>query len=395
MPGQIIPRGKSTWLVRVYVGRDENRKRKYLNKTIHGNKKVADRWLTKALRDKDLGVEIEPAQDTLNEFLDKWLDGAAKAKVRPKTFAGYQDMLKRYIRPNLGSRPIAKLGTLEIQTVYNKLSESGLSPRTIAYTHMILKQALKQAIQWRLLIHNPCEGVKPPRQIRKEMQVLNPGQARKFLTGCKDEKNGPVFELAMTTGLRPSEYLALKWSDVDLAKGTVSINRSIDILPGGGWAFDENKTGRSRRTVKLHSSVAQTLREHHARQGQEQLQVGEKWTDHNLVFTNEIGGPVDRHNLANRDFRRILADAGLPQIRLYDLRHTAATLALVAGVPVKVLSEQLGHASAVLTLDTYSHVLPHMQDDAAARVEALLAMDATRSDLKSSKRHTMGTQRSL
>jgi len=393
MAGQIISRGKSTWLVRVYIGRDEGGKRKYLNKTVHGNKKAADRWLTKALRDKDLGVEIEPAQDTLNEFLDKWLDGAAKAKVRPRTFAGYQDTMRRYIRPHLGSRPLAKLGTLEIQTVYNKLSESGLSPRTIAYTHMILKQALKQAIQWRLLIHNPCDGVKPPRQVRNEMQVLDPRQARKFLAGCKNQKNGPVFELAMTTGLRPSEYLALKWSDVDLEKGTVSINRSIDILPGGGWAFDENKTGRSRRTVKLHSSVAQMLGEHHVGQEQEHLQAGEKWTHHNLVFTNETGGPVDRHNLSNRDFRRILTNAGLPQIRLYDLRHTAATLALVAGVPVKVVSEQLGHASVALTLDTYSHVLPHMQDDAAAKVEALLAGGEARGDAKATKRHTMGTQR--
>jgi len=392
MPGQIIGRGKGVWCVRVYLGCDPaTGKRAYLNKTVHGNKKAAEKWLTATLRDRDMGGAIEPAVMPLNDYLDKWLEAVAKAKVRPKTFRGYGDVLRRYVRPGLGWRPLGKLGPLEIQGVYNRLTEGGLSPRTIQYTNMILKQALEQAVKWRLLFHNPCKAVKVPRQVRKEMQAFDPSQARRFLAAAREDRHGVVFELALTSGLRPSEYLGLKWPDFDPARGTVSINRSIDLLPGGGWQFAENKTGRSRRTVKLHSNVVASLLEHKRRQEADRERAGEKWTEHGLVFTNETGGPLDRHNLAQRQFRRILEAAGLPAIRLYDLRHTAATLALLAGVPVKVVSEMLGHASATLTLDTYAHVLPHMQEDAAAKVEALLMGPAiTAAD---AKRHTTGTQR--
>lgn len=326
MAGQIISRGKRTWLVRIYLGRDENGKRKYLNKTIHGTKKEAQAWLSATLRDRDLGVAVRPAQQTLNEYLDRWLESAAKARVRPKTFAGYQDVLRRYVRPELGGRPLSKITPVEIQALYNRLSESGLSPRTIQYTNMILKQAYKQAIQWRLLAFNPCDGVSLPRQVRHEMKVLSPDQARRFLAVARQDRYGPLFELALTTGLRPSEYAALKWSDLDLERGVVSINRSIEFLPGGGWRFAENKTNRSRRTVKLLPSVVRALAEHRVRQEAEREAAGERWADHGLVFTNETGGPLDRHNLARRNLRRILEAAGLPRIRLYDLRHTAATL---------------------------------------------------------------------
>ncbi len=379
--------------MRLFLGRDANGKRNYLNKTVHGNKKAAQKWLTKALRDKDLGVTIEPAQGTLNEFLDKWLKEAAKGKVRRKTYASYEYNLGRYIRPVLGLRPFAKIGPMEIQSLYNGLLESGLSARTIEYTNMMLKQAFRQAINWRLLIYNPCDGVRLPRKVRKEMQVFDADQSRRFLAACKSEKHGLLLEVAVTTGLRPSEYLALKWSDLDIGRQTASVNRSLDFLPGGGWEFNETKKPRSRRTIKLHSNIAHTLQEHKTRQDEEKRMAGENWTNFDLVFANEHGGPVDRHNLANRDFRRILANASLPQIRLYDLRHTFATLALAAGVPVKVVSEQLGHASAALTLDIYSHVLPHMQDEAVAKVEALLMGKAEPKHVKTGEQHTPGTLR--
>jgi len=390
MAGQIIARGPSTWLVRVYLGRDANGKREYLNKTVHGTKKNAQEWLTATLRDRDIGVAVKPAQINLNAYLDQWLETAAKPKVRPKTFTGYQDVLRRYVRPKLGSKPLAKVTPLDIQTLYNEMS---VSPRTTQYTAMIVKQALEQARRWRMLIHNPCDGVKPPRNARKEMQVLTPEQARRFLAVARGDRHGVIFEVALTTGMRPSEYLALKWPDLDLEKGTASINRSIDFLPGGGWEFADNKTARSRRTIKLHSNAAQSLREHRRRQEEQRRQAGKSWADHDLVFTNDTGGPVDRHNLAQRHFRRILDAAGLPLVRLYDLRHTAATLGLVAGVQVKVISEMLGHASVALTLDTYSHVLPNMQEEAAAKVEALLMGEEPKKGSAGANRHTIRTQR--
>ena len=389
MAGQIISRRPNTWLVRIYLGRDGSGKRRYFNKTVHGTKKDAQKWLTAALREKDLGVAFERSRARVDEYLDKWLEVAARPKVRAKTLAGYEQMLRSHIRPQLGSRVLTKLTTMEIQERYNAMLESGLSPRTIQYSNMIFKQSLKQAVEWGLLLRNPCQGVTLPRKQHREMAVWTPQEVGRFLAVARDDPAGVLFELAVTTGLRPSEYLALKWLDIDFERGTVSINRSIDFSPGGGWAFAENKTGRSRRVVKLLSGLIPRVRTHQMSQEAIRKEAGEDWQEHGLVFTTDIGTPIDRHNLTRRAFYPLVEAAGVSRIRLYDLRHTAATLALAAGVPVKVLSEQLGHASATLTLDTYSHVLPHMQEEAATKVEALLRKAE---EEETEIRHTIGTQ---
>jgi len=389
MAGQIISRGKNVWLVRIYLGRDETGKRIYLNKTIHGPRKAAQAWLNQRLTERDAGIAVKPAQQTLNEYLDRWLETAVKPKVRPKTWMGYRSLLHNHIRPALGARPLAKIKPLEVQQAFQDMIDRGLSARTIEYTRMVLRQAFKQAIQWRLLTFNPCDGVQIPRRQRREMQALSPEQARRFLVVARGTRYGMLFELAITTGLRPSEYLALKWEDIDFERGTLSVVRSLDAMPGGGFRLEETKTRNSRRVVKLLPGVLRALLEH--RQAQQRLreEAGERWNEQGFVFTNAEGGPLDGHNLSSRHLRRILKEAGLPQIRLYDLRHTAATLALSAGVPVKVVSEMLGHSSVALTLDVYSHVLPHMQEDAARRMAAL--MEDSGGHL-AAERHTIGTQ---
>jgi len=347
-------------------------------------------WLNQRLTERDAGVAVKPAQQTLNEYLDRWLETAAKPKVRPKTLLGYRNILDCHIRPALGARPLSKITPLEVQQVFHDMQDKDLSARTIEYARMILKQAFKQAIQWRLLTFNPCDGVPIPRRERREMQALSPEQARRFLAVARGTRHGALFELAITTGLRPSEYLALKWEDIDFERGTLSVVRSLDAEPGGGYRLEETKTRNSRRVVKLLPGVLSALVEHRQAQQRQPEEAGERWREQGFVFTNEVGGPLDGHNLARRHLRRILEEAGLPQIRLYDLRHTAATLALSAGVPVKVVSEMLGHSSVALTLDVYSHVLPHMQEDAARRMAALL--EDSGGDL-AAKRHTIGTQR--
>jgi integrase len=390
MAGQIISRGKNVWLVRIYLGRDETGKRIYLNKTIHGPRKAAQAWLNQRLTERDAGIAVKPAQQTLNEYLDRWLETAVKPKVRPKTWMGYRSLLHNHIRPALGARPLARIKPLEVQQAFQDMIDRGLSARTIEYTRMVLRQAFKQAIQWRLLTFNPCDGVQIPRRQRREMQALSPEQARRFLVVARGTRYGMLFELAITTGLRPSEYLALKWEDIDFERGTLSVVRSLDAMPGGGYRLEETKTRNSRRVVKLLPSVLRALLEH--RQAQQRLreEAGERWNEQGFVFTNAEGGPLDGHNLSSRHLRRILKEAGLPQIRLYDLRHTAATLALSAGVPVKVVSEMLGHSSVALTLDVYSHVLPHMQEDAARRMAALLEDSGGH---LAAERHTIGTQK--
>jgi integrase len=259
MAGQIIPRGKNVWLVRLYLGRDQQGKRLYLNQTIHGPRKAAQAWLNQRLTERDAGVAVKPAQQTLNEYLDHWLEAAAKARVRPKTFHGYRIILECHIRPALGARPLSKITPLEVQQTFQAMVDKGLSARTIEYTRMILKQAFKQAIQWRLLTFNPCEGVPIPRRERAEMQALSPEQARRFLAVARGTRYGALFELALTTGLRPSEYLALKWEDLDWERGTLSVVRSLDAEPGGGYRLEETKTRNSRRVVKLLPGVLSAL----------------------------------------------------------------------------------------------------------------------------------------
>lgn len=243
-----------------------------------------------------------------------------------------------------------------------------LSARTVRYAHAVLRSALRQAIRWQLLLSDPTRGVQLPRQQRREMCVLTTEQARTFLRSAMATRYGYVFAMALTTGMRPSEYLALRWQDVDWEHGTVSVVRTLQ-RHDGQWRFAETKRVRSRRVVKLQRWVLNLLRKMNIYEAPERTR-DDAFSD--LIFSTPLGDPINEDYLVKKHFKPILRQAGLPEIRLYDLRHTAATLALTVGVSPKVVSEQLGHASAAFTLDTYSHVLPHMQEEAAAKIEAAL-----------------------
>jgi integrase len=249
------------------------------------------------------------------------------------------------------------------------MSDRGLSARTVRYTHSVLRSALRQAIRWRLLLQDPTDGAQLPRLDRREMRVLTAEQCRIFLSAVLKTHYRPVFAIALTTGMRPSEYLGLKWHDIDWDRGTVSVVRTLERA-AGLWRFAETKRARSRRIIKVQEWVLETLKSLQSRRIQRN---GCSWpAAAELVFTTPAGRPVHSDKLAKK-FKAILRQVGLPVIRLYDLRHTAATLALAVGVPPKVVAEQLGHASAAFTLDVYSHLLPHMQEEAAIKVERILA----------------------
>ena len=368
--GQIVGRGRHRWLVRVFLGREpETRKRRYHNRTIHGTARRAQEYLTKMLRERDLGRGLEGSETTLDEFLDRWLDTAAKPRLRRKSYKSYESLMRRYIRPALGERILSAVTPLDVQNAYQKMIDRGLSSRTVRYAHSVLRSAMRQAIRWRLLAQDPTDGVQLPRLRRREMRVLNAKQSRAFLSAAIKTHYGPVFAVALTTGMRPSEYLGLKCEDVDWDRGTVSVVRTLE-RSAGGWRFAETKRARSRRVIKLQDWVLETLKKLQAKT----MRRSECSLPDNseLVFTSPAGHPIYSDKLAKR-FKAILRQAELPIIRLYDLRHTSATLALAAGVPPKVVAEQLGHASAAFTLDVYSHLLPHMQEEAASKVEQILA----------------------
>jgi len=372
MAGQIIKRAENTWLVRIFTGRDGNGKRLYLNKTIHGTKKDAQQWLTAKLRDNDMGLSIKPASISLNDYLDKWLKEAARPRLREATFNSYELYLKKHIRPKLGSRRLADIKPLELQRVINEMTGDSYAPRTVRYAHTILYSALKQAVRWQMLSMNPCNAVELPRQTRSEMKAFSPAEARTFLEAAKGNKHGLVLAFALSTGMRPEEYLALKWSDVDLIKGTATVQRTLIWRKGGGWYFGEPKTSKSRRTVPLPGNILPELQAHKREQAATMLKLGAAYERNELIFTADGGKPLYYGHLTKRHFYKILEKAKLPRIRLYDLRHSCAMLLLAAGVNPKIVSERLGHSSIMLTLDIYSHVLPDMQREATDKLSTML-----------------------
>ena len=373
MTGQIIKRGENTWYIRIFLGRDANGKRKYFNKTIHGTKKEAQKYLTAKTREKDLGVFVEPALMPLNEFLNRWLEEIAVNKLRARTFENYESLLNCHVRKILGAKRLSDIQAYEVQKLYNDMKKAKYSPKTIRHVHNVLSSAFKQAVRWKMLMQNPCEFSELPRMEKVEMMYFTPKETAKFLEAAKDDKFFPAFLLAIETGMRPEEYLGLQWKDVNFENKSLSVRRALVVKKGGGFIFTEPKTKKSRRSIPISNTLIKTLKAHRRKQLEERLKLGANYQTFDLVFASEIGTPLLHGNLLRRHFKPIRDKAKLPKIRLYDLRHTTATLLLSAGENPKVVSERLGHASIVLTLDTYSHVLPSMQKAATNKMEKLMS----------------------
>jgi integrase len=247
------------------------------------------------------------------------------------------------------------------------------SARTIRYAHSILSMTLNEAVTWNLLIKNPCGFINLPKQEKKEMKAFSKGEAKRFIETAKQNKPGIILEFALTTGMRPEEYLAQQWSDIDFNERTATIQRALVWRKGEGWIFKSPKTRSSRRTIPLPLPLLKKLRRHKIKQAENRLKLGIGYENNNLVFATDLGTPIRYGNLDKRFFRPTLKEAGLASdFRLYYLRHSCATLLLVAGVNVKVVSEGLGHASIKTTSETYAQVLPGMQESATNEMSQML-----------------------
>jgi integrase len=369
--GYIKKKREGVFLVSIFLGRDASGKRRYVAKQIKGTLKDAQTYLNGALSDRDQGIFVEPSSLTVNSYLDRWLEAVARPRVSRRTADGYAGLFERYIRGPLGHKRLDKLHPLDIHKVYGEMLAHGLSARVVRHTHSALHNALKQACKWGMLARNPSDLADLPKVPHIERRVLSPDEAADFIKAASVMPHGLIFELALLTGMRPEEYLALQWRDVDMTTGAAQIKRAL-VRHKKSWNFEEPKTARSRRTVFLPAPLMRKLAAHKRKQAAARLKLGEAWHAHDLIFCSEEGTPLSIPNLTYRYFRPILEKAKLPRIRLYDLRHTCATLLLMAEENPKVVSERLGHSTIVLTLDTYSHVLPTMQQQATARLEKLL-----------------------
>lgn len=374
MAGQIIKRSERTWMLRVFLGRDANGKRTYANETFRGTKKKAQERLNEMLTEVNGGTFVKPHKISLNEFLDQWLE-TVKPRLSERTHTDYTYLLKKYVRPSLGATRLTDLTGGDVQALYARLTdEHKLSPRIVRYVHVVLSAALKKAIKWRYIRFSPTEHAELPKQTRKEVKAFTQEEAASFLEAAKADRYGVLLAFALVTGMRPEEYFGLQWKDVDLTAGTVTIRRAlIWRTRGGGWYFSETKTAQSRRTIPIPASVFAQLREHKRTQAEERMKLGAVYQNHDLVFTTPDGGPLSIQNFTMRHFKPTLKRAKLPEsFTLYSLRHSCATLLLAAGENPKVVAERLGHSSIKITLDTYSHVLPHMQKAASEKLETML-----------------------
>lgn len=370
--GQIIERGNGSWLVKVYRGRDGNGKRLYANYTVRGKRSDAQKYLTAKMREKDLGVFIEVNKQTLNEHLDNWLK-LIKVRVAEQTFNSYEGMLRVHIRGPIGQLRLSNIKTHDIQTIYAAMLERGLSPRTVRYAHAVIAMAMKKAVELNYIVRNPCGFVELPREIKEETKAMSPSQASEFLRHAQNDRQGLVFEFAMISGMRPEEYLALRWSDIDFANRTAKVQRALVWLKGG-YKMSEPKTKKSRRNIPLPNDLMAKLREHKKQQLEHRFKLADSCENLDLVFSTETGKPIHYRNLTQRHYEKIIEKAGLEEggFVLYSLRHTCATLLLATGENPKVVADRLGHTSVKMTLDTYSHVLPDMQRSASDRLGALL-----------------------
>lgn len=373
--GQIEKRGPGRYMVRVPLGTDHKTgKRLYHNHTVHGRLRDAEKYLTAKTRELDLGVFIEPTKMTLGEYLDEWL-AIARQRVTRRTADGYEGQFDRYIREPLGKVRLTNLRASDIQKVYGGMIERGLSARSVRNAHAPLSGALEYAVKVGHIHRNPAELVELPKIERIERRFFSPEEAGRFLLACAKMPNGLIFEFSVMTGMRNQEYLALQWRDVDFERGTVTINRALEYHRGE-WRFKETKTARSRRCLPLPGPLMEKLRQHKRTQSEARLMVGSLWQNYDLVFCTEIGTPHQYPNLTYRYFRPILEAAGFPRsedkVRMYDLRHSHASLLLAAEENLKVVSERLGHASIRLTADIYSHVSIGMQQGATDKLEEML-----------------------
>ena len=334
-------------------------------------KTEAEQKLRQGMTDADRGLTFDAGGLTVDYYLDRWLNDSVQGTVGDTTFERYEQMVRLHIKPTLGRAKLKSLTPTHVRSLYKEKLRSR-SPRTVQYIHVTLHKALKQAVADGLIPRNATEAVKPPQVRREEIHPLTPEQVNKLLEATRGERLEALYVLAIHTGLRQGELLGLKWEDVDLEAGTLQVRRTLTTAKSGP-VLSTPKTKGSRRSVTLTQSAVEALRSHLQRQLGEIDRAASLWRENGLIFASEAGDPLDRRYLTNHRFKPLLKRAGLPPIRFHDLRHTCATLLLGANVNPKIVSELLGHASIAITLDTYSHVLPNMQSEAAKALEDALS----------------------
>jgi integrase len=364
-----------TWSYRLDLGLDAGGRREQKQVGGFRTKREAQAALNEALAGLQRGTYVAPSRRTIGAFLELWIDGA-RSELALTAWVNYDDTIRRYIAPHLGSKRLVDLSPLDVKAWHAALLDHGrsdggaLAAASVQLAHRVLHRALADAVRWKLIATNPASGTRAPRGERKEMKTWTAAEATTFLDGIAGDRLAALWTLALHTGLRRGELAGLRWKDVDVEGGTLTVaqqrtNANHEIVVS-------TPKGKSQRQLLLAPATVAVLRLHRAVQLRERLALGEAWTDTGYVFVDEAGQPYHPGRFLPM-FHVACDRAHVPKIRLHDVRHTMATLALQAGIHPKVVQEQLGHSAIGVTMDVYSHVPQAVRRESASRIAGLFA----------------------
>jgi len=367
MRGSIRSRGKNSWQLQIYTGPGPDGKPRRHFETVKGRKGDAQRRLNELLANLDKGIYAPPGRLTVAEHLRNWLEGYVKTKCSLRTFDNHQSIIETHLIPALGNITLKNLQPAAIQAYYGRECER-LSHRTVHKYHRLLSQALKYAVRQGYLGHNPCELVDVPSGKGKTVRTLTTSELEVLLEKASSNQFYPVIYTAVNTGLRQAELLGLRWRDISMFSISVS---QVLYKRWGVCEFKEPKTKHSRRRVAMTSKLALFLREYRTEREAIYRELGKELTLDDLVFASPEGKPIDPGVLTH-NFARIAKQASLEGVHFHTLRHSFASLMLMRGAKPKVISEALGHASVAFTMDTYSHIIEGMQEEAMALLDEVM-----------------------
>jgi integrase len=369
MKGHIRERAPGRWAIILDRRDPATGKRKW--HSFKGTKREAQVECARLISEMKGGTYLEPSKITLAEYLERWLD-YAKSKVSPRTYERYCEIVRKNIIPALGAIHLTKLRPAQIAGAYNNALASGrrdgrggLAPTTVIYIHRLIKQSLGQAVRWEVLTRNPADAVDPPKAERVVLIAYDMDQTAELLEALRGTRLRLPVLLAVMCGLRRGEIVALRWRHIDFGAGKIAVVESAEQT-AGGVRYKPPKSGKGRAVV-LSNMVVAELHEHRLAQAEELLRLGIRQSDATFVYARHDGEPMQPRSLSQM---WAATETGLPRVPFHNLRHSHATHMLAAGVHPKIASERLGHSRVGVTLDLYSHVLPGMQEDAAARVDA-------------------------
>jgi integrase len=376
MRGNITRRGKSSWRLKFDIEPDATGKRQYCTVTVRGTRKDAEAELARLLSDLHKGTLVDASKLTVEAYLWQWLDG--KHGLSQVSVERYREIIARGIAPTLGALELQKLKPAHIRDWLSGMVKAGsrkrspLSARTVRHAYRVLRASLQEAVKLEMLARNAAEAVSPPRLKADEIEILTADQIAAVLDALQDSRLHPIVSLAVYSGMRRGELLALRWQDVNLDGASLKVERSLEETRAG-LRFKSPKTKHGRRAISLPRSAVEMLRDHRKAQLELRFQLGMgKHESDALVFCNHDGSPISPNYISKIWRLKISSVPGLPKVSFHSLRHSHASALIAAGIDVVTVSRRLGHSSPVITLGVYAHLFSKTDDGAAAAIEKVL-----------------------